>query len=100
MPKTIKAPSAREDLLTIKNLLYIFNRPKSKLHPPKNIALNHCISCLKDLRLHPSKDLLTAIRESRNHFDKEYCFKLVDFMPKRLKAPSTVENLLTVIQES
>ena len=32
------------------------------------------------------KDLLTAIQESRNHFDKEYCFRLVKSISERIKA--------------
>ena len=29
---------------------------------------------------------LTAIWETWNHFDKEYCFELVKFIPERIKA--------------
>lgn len=29
--------------------------------------------------------LLTAIHESWNHFDKEHCFKLLKYMPERIK---------------
>ena len=32
------------------------------------------------------KDLLIAIQESWNHFDKEYGFKLVNSIPERIKA--------------
>ena len=32
------------------------------------------------------KDLLTAIQKSWNHFDKDYCFELVKFMPERITA--------------
>ena len=31
-------------------------------------------------------DLLIAIQESWNHFDKGYCFKLTKFMPEKIKA--------------
>ena len=31
------------------------------------------------------ENLLTAIRESWNHFDKEYYFELVKSMPERIK---------------
>ena len=46
------------------------------------------------------EDLLTVIQESWNHFDEEYCFKLVKSMPKRIKALYTKEDLLTVIHET
>ena len=32
------------------------------------------------------KDLLTALQDSWNHLDKEYCFKLVNSMPERIQA--------------
>ena len=33
-----------------------------------------------------NKDLLTAIRQNWNLFDKEHCFKLVKSMPERVQA--------------
>ena len=35
--------------------------------------------------LSTKEDLLTAISESWNNFDKEYCFKLVNTIPERIK---------------
>ena len=37
-------------------------------------------------KLHLQKNLLITIQEIWNHFDKEYCFKLVKAMPERFKA--------------
>ena len=36
-------------------------------------------------RILSTKDLLTAIQENWNHFDKEYCFEFVKSMPERIK---------------
>ena len=38
------------------------------------------------------EDLLTAIQESWNHFDKEYCFKLMKSMSKRIKAVMKIQG--------
>ena len=32
------------------------------------------------------EDVIIAIRESSNYFDKEYCIELVKFMPETIKA--------------
>ena len=34
----------------------------------------------------PIRDLLSPIQEIWNHFDKEFCFKLVKSIPERIKA--------------
>ena len=39
-----------------------------------------------------SKDLLTAILDSWNHFGKEYGFRLLKSMPKRIKTGIKVIN--------
>ena len=51
-----------------------------------DVAVQHVSPYAMGTSCNNNKDLLTVIQESWNHFNKEYCLKLLKFMPQRIKA--------------
>ena len=54
------------------------------LNPIENLRREFFKKCFMKKLYPPKKDLLTAIQQNLDHFDKEYCFNLVKSMPEKI----------------